>query len=298
MFFGLYIHPRPVVTYGPPTTRRSTAGAGAPQTTADVDDQYPRMAKEAAVQEPLDREPRGANAGRFDDRWGTSTTPAQEPYYTENVVEALRRKQRMKARQALEFVATSRSPPSLRPPELVPPSPSSSCASSPPNSPLLSPTPMHLAEQPSQANVFLESRAPRGRQLSPRKSPGGHEIRPFPLSLPRTARLSGGVELGPRRPSRSRSSIIRHSLSRHSSKSSMVSCSPAPVTTTANTAAIMDFVKRLAPLPRFNPYRRTRAESTSSVVDLHRQETGGVFCGLLPRRRCRSEPTPARKQRA
>ncbi|KAI0652003.1 hypothetical protein C8Q79DRAFT_1005241 [Trametes meyenii] len=127
MFFGLYIHPRPVVIYEPRATRDPTTNPRVLRTTS-LDCHHSRKTnKEAAFQEPLEAELQRANSGCVDDKRDISIAPPQEPYYTENVAEALRRKQRMKARQALNSAATV-------------------------NLPLLSPMELHSPEQPIKTN--------------------------------------------------------------------------------------------------------------------------------------------------
>ncbi|KAM5530515.1 hypothetical protein V8D89_015831 [Ganoderma adspersum] len=91
------------------------------------------------------------------------------------------------------------------------------------------------------------------------------------------------------RPSRSHSSSLRQSLSRPSSRQSLITDSTTnavPRDRTLSASKLLSFVKRLAPLPRFNPSRRSRAESTA-IVDVQNRKKDQVCQGF--RRRSKSD---------
>ncbi|KAI8981374.1 hypothetical protein BD414DRAFT_492476 [Trametes punicea] len=286
MFGTLYIHPRPTVLYESPS-RRNTVPSGyrMPRPPSA------RSTREAAVQASIAAEAAVAKPdfSCMVDRRGSFTIySSEETYSTENVAEALRIKQRMKAWQALKSVAMGGERHAWERPGHYP-LPSSSNASSPESSPPSTPPPM-----PTGMPVFVDSDRGNGCILAGSSRGRYDHVTSTTHGEERAVRSTspcGGSLQRQYRPSRSRSSVIQRSLSRHSSRSSMTSASP--VSATSSTSNIMEFVRRLAPLPRFNPYRRTRAESMTSIVDDRRQELGGALCGLLPRRRCKSEPSPA-----
>ncbi|KAI0778336.1 hypothetical protein BD413DRAFT_105954 [Trametes elegans] len=289
MFFNLYTHPRVSVTYEPPANRGSTTRIAVANSSASTRPRLRPTTKDVAVQTSFGAESRAVRRPRRDyvvDREGScAASSPQDTYGTENVAEALRLKQRMRARLALNTVAELNA---CGPPQLIPSSPSSSVSSSPASSP---------PSTPRLGPVDVHSPAQRGRRRDLVAIQGYSSSSAFPrhdesyLADPRARPVSK------HRPSRSRSSLLHRSLSRHSSRNAIASPPPPPVTASSSTAAIMDFVKRLAPLPRFNPYRRARAESMSAVVDDNGRHIGGALCGLLARRRCKSEPsTPFRGQ--
>ncbi|KAH9858038.1 hypothetical protein C2E23DRAFT_160830 [Lenzites betulinus] len=275
---GLYIHPRPTMFYEP------RSGAASPSGSTSVMPPYSPVTREQAIQEAFDAE---YHSKRRDyscvvDKEGSFTVKCpKDTYGTENVLEALRLKQRMKARQALKTMYTENGLPSREPPELIPSYPSS-CASSPANSP--PPTPRLLpVDQP------FPRKSPNLITSKTEASKGHHNRQPgVEKEYTRVAASRGSTPKKSQRPSQSRSSLLQRSLSRHSSRGSMITSSP-PATRSSST--IMEIMRRLPPLPRFNPYMRTRAESTSSTAAAGRHELGGTLCGLLPRRRCKSEPS-------
>lgn len=60
------------------------------------------------------------------------------------------------------------------------------------------------------------------------------------------------------------------------------------ITSSKSTQTVVNFAQRLAPLSRFNPYRRMRAESMSSVIDDSKHHTYEGSVTLNKRRRCKS----------
>ncbi|KAI0639562.1 hypothetical protein C8Q77DRAFT_72790 [Trametes polyzona] len=272
---ALYINPRPSVVCAP---RPSPSPEPLPTNT---------LTREAATQGSLHAEyrSRSPSFSSIADGKRCATQPLEE---TVNVAEALRLKQRLKARQALESAAHMESP------ELVPSSSSSSCASSPASSPPPTPRllPVDLPETTQDAYLGVPDVGhSRGRYLkrSDRGEIGEGHVRagsPLPGSPKRR-----------HRPSQSQSSIWHRSLSRHSSRSSMASPAAVPLPTGTATSTTMDVVLRLPPLPRFDPYRRARAESLSSVAEVARHGSAGALCAVVPRRRCKSESTPSARSR-
>ncbi|OJT15923.1 Surfeit locus protein 1 [Trametes pubescens] len=214
---------------------------------------------------------------------------SSESYSTEDVTKALRHKQRMQARHALKTRATENVYTPRRLPELVPSHPwscTSSPANSPPPTPRLRPVDIPFPEQ-SRDLVASDAGSSGGGYLGV-----AERVRLYEEQA--RAAQSPFVAVKKRRPYQCRSSVVQRILSRPSSRGSMVSPSPPPPATPAS--AIMDMVRRLPPLPRFNPYRRARAESMSSAVGVGGRELGGSFygTGIVPRRRCKSEPSRSR----
>ncbi|KAI0328522.1 hypothetical protein GY45DRAFT_1326242 [Cubamyces sp. BRFM 1775] len=239
--------------------------------------------REATVDRFRSRSPRTAKLaatalGYNVDQASTVVSNPEEVFDTENVAEALRVKQRMRARQGLRSILTNPGvPPHLGHLEFAPSSSSSSSsspASTPPSTPLILPTEFTFPTRSRREGSFSVAARSRGRSES--ASSSGMED--WTIRSPSKSK---------HRPSRSRSSVISRSLSRHSSRSS--TSSPSPIST-LSTSAILDFVGRLAPLPRFNPYRRPRAESLSAVRDGIVRTSSGTSA---PRRRCKSQPEAA-----
>ncbi|KAI9065889.1 hypothetical protein FKP32DRAFT_1590207 [Trametes sanguinea] len=287
---SFYIHPRPLRLYETPSMHKPTdSGKKAPRSPTT------RSTRAVDVRTATVPQPTMTNSSDFgcavDKRSSFSVCSPEESYITENVAEVLRHKQRMRARQALDSLATSSGEYRLRGHSRSLSSSSSSTASSPasspPSTPRLMPVDLPFPEQGDEL-VVIESMRSRSDSNT---STGGAEGLSMLLLSP--SKASSGPH---HRPSRSRSSIIQKSLSRASraSSRSSVASTPPPSTSTMSTSAIMDLVKRLAPLPRFNPYRRARAESMSALVDERGHHQSGAFCGLLPRRRCQSAPSPTR----
>ncbi|KAH9898246.1 hypothetical protein C8Q73DRAFT_392421 [Cubamyces lactineus] len=212
---------------------------------------------------------------------GYTTCGSEEIFDTENVAEALRVKQRMRARQALRSIITSPTASvnrgHLESASCASSSSPSSPASTPPSTPPLHPTDLVFPTRKRSKYFFNIPVKSRGRSGS--TSSSGSEdwdIRPKSPSQM--------ISQGKPRPSMSRSSVICRSLSRHSSRSSIVSPSPISV---SNSPAILNLLDQLAPLPRFNPYQRSRAESLTSIKDSAVRDINGA---TLSRRRCKSQP--------
>ncbi|OBZ68604.1 hypothetical protein A0H81_11452 [Grifola frondosa] len=95
------------------------------------------------------------------------------------------------------------------------------------------------------------------------------------------------------RPPRSQSSRLLHGLSRPSTPRKKVS-SISSVTTAGSSANILHIIKRLPPIPGFNPFIRARAESMSSIIDLRKRnsknnESTAVDPVLITRPRSKSD---------
>ncbi|KAI0361453.1 hypothetical protein OH77DRAFT_429537 [Trametes cingulata] len=285
-FDTLYICPRPTVFYEPRVARSATVRMSSDQCTG-ISEHSPSSRLTAV---PVDVDDKDPVAKLLKRRRSQEYPPSYCP--EENVAEVLKLKQRLRAWRALQAAAASGMPSSGEPPELVTSSPSTSCFSSPTSSPPT--TPRMLPDDlpfPSQQDCGGDS----VQEAGPSRSLwlGRSMMRAAGPAPPNPARVTDhqGASGKKHRPPRSRSSVIHRSLSRHSSQGSVSSTSSSASATTS-TVAIMELMRRLAPLPRFNPYRRVRAQSMTAVIDDAGRELGDTLCGLLPRRRCKSEPSP------
>ncbi|KAI0830465.1 hypothetical protein BC628DRAFT_869704 [Trametes gibbosa] len=277
---GLYIHPRPPMFYKP---RSRTSPQPSP---TSVRSPHSPVIREQAIQEALDAEfhLRRPDFGCIVDKQRSFTMRVpKESYNTENVAEALRVKQRTRARQALKNVSLGNETTPHELPELVLSYPS--CVSSPANLP--PPTPRLLpidlsCTQKSPDLVALEATSSQVQRDQNHQSV-------FEEDYTREAMPRGDTSKRSHRPSQSHSSLLHRSLPQKLSRDSM--SSPSPPATGNASSFIVDIIRRLPPLPRFDPHRRARAESTSSVTFSGRHELNGRLCGLVPRRRCKSEPS-------
>ena len=324
-----YAHPRPRVTHDRSKAQpigqdpsKSFVGARLAATRQAIHAEHP-VVRTTAPHDTVDKRERFA----VHSRGGTSTYPStamklvsdmawKDALATENVSITLRHKQRDQAREAWRTAVGTRG--SLRNRST---SPAESCTSSPLSSPPISPAslPGNISEWPK----VVES---SGRAVQPRPSSSSPSmslihilryrislmiiaivlVRAIPQdhvrdSVTRWLGASTRADLSPpqtallksrHRPARSHSSSVRQSLSRSSSQHSLSASHAAAAGSQEHTLgvdSILNFMKCLAPLPRFNPYRRTRAESMSAVVDDRKRGKDDVSTIRVRRRRCKSE---------
>ncbi|KAI0931687.1 hypothetical protein AcW1_000979 [Taiwanofungus camphoratus] len=240
--------------------------------------------------------------------WGRTSPSAhpgkhrdgQEVDLVDNVVLALRHKQRARARRAAHVATLSISTDTdVNVPELVRSTASSPASSGPP-------TP--VIPDDSLANGFVDfpeislccssHASPTTPHLNTHASNFGVK---FPRSCskrPEAREKERATSRPPcpstyhSRPSRSRSSIWRQSLSRSSTPHKPSPQVPSPVTTSSKTIDVL--IKRLPPLPRFNPFVRMRSESLSSIMHLdkwtisERQTNDHLSSLVRPRRKSTS----------
>ncbi|KAI0735021.1 hypothetical protein C8Q76DRAFT_710691 [Earliella scabrosa] len=200
----------------------------------------------------------------------------------ENIGDALRHKQRMQVRASLRSpLITSEMP------DLVASS-SSSRASSPAPA---TPSPVDLTSVVVFPTMDTPHHLPEARLYPPGRT------RRSPRQTTGAGRRNSGALLSDNSKRESRSSCLRTSMmssrqtrgfgfdtrvSNHSHSSD-----PA-ITSSKSTQTVVSFAQRLAPLSRFNPYRRMRAESMSSVIDDSKHHTYEGSVTLNKRRRCKS----------
>ncbi|KAI1788814.1 hypothetical protein LXA43DRAFT_627311 [Ganoderma leucocontextum] len=262
---SLYIHPRPRMVYEPPMANQPRQPVVRPSTEARL--RAIRQARYVEQQVVRDRWPHSQANNR-----GCFTVHSPEDGQTAG--EALRLKHRTQICEAWKTSNVTCEP--RRTSDLL-----STLSPELSTSTLCVPT-----MAPSSLPECTDSSADMVRRDHPihSRSPGssvGHTTAADPIRRPviRLLEASENAHRSPssapkpqtgHRPSRSHSSSLRRSLSRLSSQQPLVADPAAntlPRWRTSSASRILSFVRRLAPLPRFNPYRRSRAESTSALVD-------------------------------
>lgn len=139
---------------------------------------------------------------------------------------------------------------------------------------------------------YCSSEFSRELRLSHRSN-GSREDVP---SFPNVESFSQKAPQTSTRPSRSKPSLWRQTISRSSSMSiKTAGRAPTPATSQVTLDVVMAAV-RLLPLPRYDPFRRTRADTLSSIA---KTWTCTLVNGCpveepFVRRRCKSAPHPTR----
>ncbi|TBU63798.1 hypothetical protein BD310DRAFT_915931 [Dichomitus squalens] len=284
---SIYTHPRPRVAYEPSRAQQPKPFPSKPT----AEERLAAIRQAIHAEHPVVRNWKPCYTTGTRERF-TVHSP-EDAFITENASETLRRKQRDQAREAWRSTNVTREPQ-----ETPSASPANSCTSSPLSSPPITPT--YLPEDISESPTVVERRDRVARShmhgSSYRRAVPHDRVRD---SVTRWLGASTGIDQSAQtallksrhRPSRSHSSSMRQSLSRRSSQHSLSTghAAAGQQERTLNASSILSFVKRLAPLARFNPYRRARAESMSAVMDDGKGGRDDTSRGRACRRRCKSD---------